>query len=73
MKNPSTVIKPTRVFKMGAVRFADPAPDLPPEEAVKLYAAAYPHLANANLEPPQLIGEELHYAIRPHQEVKTKG
>lgn len=67
------VIRPIRVFKMGAIRLADPAPDLSPEEAIKLYAASYPHLANVELNEPELIGEELHYAIKPHQEVKTKG
>jgi len=68
----TTVIRPVRVFKMGAVRLADPAPDLSPAEAVKLYAAAYPHLSNAQLDEPQLIGEELHYAIKL-EPVKTKG
>lgn len=71
--NNNTVIRPVRVFKMGAVRLADPAPDLSPEEAIKLYAASYPHLAHVELNEPELIGEELHYAIKPHQEVKTKG
>jgi PRTRC genetic system protein C len=71
--NNTTVIRPSRVFKMGAVRLADPAPDLSPEEAIKLYAASYPHLAHVELNEPELIGEELHYAIKPHQEVKTKG
>lgn len=34
--NNTTVIRPVRVFKMGAVRLADPAPDMSPEEAIKL-------------------------------------
>jgi PRTRC genetic system protein C len=73
MENTTTVIRPVRVFKMGAIRLADPAPDLSPEEAINLYAASYPHLANVELNEPELVGEELHYAIKPHQEVKTKG
>lgn len=71
--NNATVIRLVRVFKMGAIRLADPAPDLSPEEAIKLYAASYPHLAHVELNEPELIGEELHYAIKQHQEVKTKG
>jgi PRTRC genetic system protein C len=57
---------------MGAVRLADPAPDMSPQEAIKLYAASYPHLAHAELDEPQLIGEELHYVIKL-EAVKTKG
>lgn len=68
----STVIRPVRVFKMGSVRLADPAPELPPLEALRLYAAPYPHLAQAELDEPQLIGEELHYAVKL-EPVKTKG
>ena len=72
MNSNTTVIKPVRIFKMGAVRLADPAPDMSPQEAIKLYAASYPHLAHAELDEPQLIGEELHYAIKL-EAVKTKG
>jgi PRTRC genetic system protein C len=72
MNSNTTVIKPVRIFKMGAVRLADPAPDKSPQEAIKLYAASYPHLANAELDEPQLIGEELHYVIKL-EAVKTKG
>jgi PRTRC genetic system protein C len=72
MNSNTTVIKPVRIFKMGAVRLADPAPDMSPQEAIKLYAASYPHLANAELDEPQLIGEELHYVIKL-EAVKTKG
>ena len=57
---------------MGAIRLPDPAPDLPPEEAVKLYANTYPHLATAQLGEPVLVGEELHYAVQI-EAVKTKG
>jgi len=72
MNTNTTVIKPVRIFKMGAVRLADPAPDMSPQEAIKLYAASYPHLVNAELDEPQLIGEELHYVIKL-EAVKTKG
>ncbi|WP_347990296.1 PRTRC system protein C [Methylomonas sp. AM2-LC] len=68
----SQVIKPMRIFKMGAVRLNDPAPELPPQEAIKLYSASYPHLAQAELSEPVLMGEELHYSVVTH-EVKTKG
>lgn len=68
----TTVINPIRVFKMGAVRLQDPAPNLSPSEAVKLYAASYPHLANATLQEPTLVGEELYYVINL-EPVKTKG
>ncbi|WP_347257616.1 PRTRC system protein C [Methylocaldum sp.] len=67
-----TVIRPVRVFKMGSVRLADPAPDLSPIEALRLYAPSYPHLAQAELAEPQLVGEELHYAAKL-EPVKTKG
>ncbi|WGS83916.1 PRTRC system protein C [Methylomonas sp. UP202] len=66
------VIRPTRVFKMGAIRLADPDPTLAPAEAVRLYEKAYPHLAHAELGEPQLIGEELQFPIKTH-DVKTKG
>lgn len=70
--NTTTVIRPVRVFKMGSVRLADPAPDLSPTEALRLYAQSYPHLGQAELDEPQLVGEELHYAIKL-EPVKTKG
>ncbi|MVF24541.1 hypothetical protein EVC37_23500 [Methylocaldum sp. BRCS4] len=57
---------------MGSVRLADPAPDLSPIEALRLYAPSYPHLAQAELAEPQLVGEELHYAAKL-EPVKTKG
>jgi len=57
---------------MGSVRLNDPAPELSAEEAIKLYSASYPHLAQARLREPELIGEELHYAIEL-EPVKTKG
>ncbi|MBF6649166.1 PRTRC system protein C [Methylobacter sp. BlB1] len=72
MTTQTNVIRPVRVFKMGSVRLNDPAPDMSPLEAVRLYASNYPHLANAELDEPQLVGEELHYAIRL-EAVKTKG
>ncbi|WP_082885348.1 MULTISPECIES: PRTRC system protein C [Methylomonas] len=62
----------TRVFKMGSVRLEDPAPNLPAEEAIAFYAAAYPHLQQATLSEPEVVGEELHYAVHT-QAVKTKG
>ncbi len=63
---------PTRVFKLGVKRLADPAPDLPAEEAVKLYQRNFPIIAQSTLAAPVVEGEELVYAIELPP-VKTKG
>lgn len=63
---------PTRVFMMGSVRLADPAPQLAPLEAVRLYTPNYPHLANATLSPPEVRGTEVFYRIEKPP-VTTKG
>jgi PRTRC genetic system protein C len=63
---------PSRVFMMGSVRLADPAPQLPPLEALRLYTPNYPHLANATLSPPEVRGTEVFYRIEKPP-VTTKG
>lgn len=48
------VLQPlVRRFKIGSLELPDPAPDLPPEAAVALFATAYPHCASALLGPPE--------------------
>jgi PRTRC genetic system protein C len=68
----AVIVRPVRVFLDGPVRFPDPDPLLPPEDALRLYAASYPHLATATLAEPELKGEELHYRVNK-EAVKTKG
>ena len=41
-----------RRFQMGSLELPDPAPALPPHEAVKAFAPAYPHCASALLGEP---------------------
>ena len=61
-----------RVFRLSSLELADPAPDLPAEEAVKLYQASYPQLAVAQLSEPVVENGVLIYSIEKN-EVKTKG
>lgn len=68
----SLVVKPKRMFKIGSTILNDPAPNLPPNEALMLYATAYPHLKTAELEEPELIDDELQYKIKI-EPIKTKG
>jgi len=64
--------RPVRVFLLGVKRLADPAPELPPEEAVRLYARNFPVIAHSTLGAPTVEGEELAYPIELPP-VKTKG
>lgn len=48
-----TLQRPTRRFQMGSLELPDPAPDLPPEEAVKLLAVNFPHCASGLLGAPE--------------------
>lgn len=61
-----------RVFKMGSVRLADPDPTASPEAVCDLYAVNYPHLAHANVEGPETVGDDLEYTFVPPP-AKTKG
>ncbi|HRZ35460.1 MAG TPA: PRTRC system protein C [Candidatus Paceibacterota bacterium] len=66
------IVRPFRRFKMGSLELPDPAPDLPPEEAVKLLAVNFPHLAAGLLGAPERRGETLVYPIEKPP-VKTNG
>ncbi|MCB1810532.1 MAG: hypothetical protein KDK04_02240 [Candidatus Competibacteraceae bacterium] len=66
------ISQPVRVFKMGSLELLDPAPDLSPEDAVKLLAVNFPHLAQGLLAAPELVGEKLVYPIEKPP-VKTNG
>ena len=52
------ITQPTRFFRMGSLELPDPAPDLPPEEAIKLLAVNFPHLAHGLLGSPESRGED---------------
>ncbi|ODU52041.1 MAG: hypothetical protein BGO50_10735 [Rhodanobacter sp. 67-28] len=61
----------TRIFKVAGLSVPDPAPSLPPEEAVKLLQATWPHLAHTTLEGPEVVGTQLVYSVvRPPAQTK---
>lgn len=61
-----------RRFQMGSLELPDPAPALPPHEAVKAFAPAYPHGASALLgEPFERDGVWIYPIEKPP--VKTNG
>jgi hypothetical protein len=66
------ITQPTRLFKMGSLELSDPAPDLSPEEAVKLLAVNFPHFAAGLLGAPERRGEALVYPVEKPP-VKTNG
>ena len=68
----ATTARPlVRVFRIGATTLQDPAPQLPPEEAVKLYQASYPHLAHCTLEGPEVEGDQQVFTVmRPPAQTK---
>ncbi len=61
-----------RKFKYSSLELSDPAPDLPPKEALALYTASYPELAVADIGEPTIVDGELIYEIEK-KAVKTKG
>lgn len=63
----------TRIFKLGSLSLTDPDPSLSPEEAVQLYAATYPQVAQATLSGPEVgpNGEAIYEVQRAP--AKTKG
>jgi len=61
-----------RIFRMSSLELADPAPDLPAEEAIKFYAGSYPQLQVAQLSEPKVEKGVMVYEIVKN-EVKTKG
>lgn len=48
----TTVITLVRKFKFGATVLDDPAPHLPPDQALALFVPNYPFLASARLGEP---------------------
>jgi len=66
------ITTPTRVFTMGNLELPDPAPHLPPDEAIRLLAVNFPHLAHGLLGEPTLRGDTLVYPIEKPP-VKTNG
>ena len=63
-----SVISLKRIFQCGATRYPDPAPHLPPEEALR----AYPQFAGATLSGPTTQGDEMVFTI-DKSPVGTKG
>lgn len=68
----STIIRPERIFKMGAIELTDPAPEESPESALQYYVPNYPHLATATVSEPYAEGERLVYEVQKPV-VQTKG
>jgi PRTRC genetic system protein C len=66
----ATVLK--RVFRLSSLELTDPAPDLPADEAIKLYAPSYPQLEIATLGEPFIENGVQIYEVAKN-EVKTKG
>lgn len=66
----ATVLK--RVFRLSSLELSDPAPDLPAEEAIKLYSSSYPQLEIATLGEPVIEKGVLVYEVEKNA-VKTKG
>ena len=62
----------TRLFTMGSLELPDPAPHLPPEEAIQLLAVNFPHLAHGLLGTPERRGDAWVYPIEKPP-VKTNG
>lgn len=68
----TNIIRPKRVFKLGALALADPDPALSPEKVLEVYTPNYPFLAHSTVSEPKIVGDELHYEVeRPP--VRTKG
>jgi len=70
--NEPVIFQPERVFRMGSIELADPAPEASPEDALRLYIPNYPHLQNAQLGEPIIEEDRLVYPIEK-PEVQTKG
>ena len=61
----------TRKFRIGAALLDDPAPDLSPAEAVRLYEATYPHIAHCSVEEGGVEGDALIYnVVKPPAQTK---
>lgn len=66
----ATALRP--VFKFGTMTLPFVIPTMAPEEALRLYHAAYPHLAHCTLEPPVVEGTDLVYKVL-NPPAQTKG
>lgn len=61
-----------RRFRFGVTTLADPDPNLPPLEAMRLHSRAYSFLASATLGEPIVEGDLLVYPVQKPA-VQTKG
>jgi len=69
----TTIQTANRLFKLGSLTLTDPDPSLPPDQAVRLYSANYPQIANAELVGPVVNDQgDLVYTVE-RSPVKTKG
>ena len=68
----STIQRLVRSFKIGATVLADPAPDLEPLAALRLYEPTFPFLAHATLDEGSIEGDQLIFTVRKPP-AQTKG
>ena len=61
-----------RRFRFGVTTLADPDPNLPPLEAMRLHAKSYAFLQSAALGEPTVEGDLLIYPVQKPT-VQTKG
>lgn len=66
------ITHPVRKFRIGATLLPDPAPDATPEDAVKMYAGTYPHIAFCTLTEVGLEGDALIFEVTKPP-AQTKG
>lgn len=66
------ILLPERVFKMASVELEDIDPKMTPEQIMELYTPAYPFLAGATIEGPDMVGDRLVYRF-VEAAPKTKG
>ena len=65
------IIQLPRVFRIGASNVPDPAPGLPPEQALDTLRGTFPFLAHATLEGPSVEANQLVYTVtRPPAQTK---
>ena len=66
-----TVSTKNRVFKFNGMVLSDPNPNMSVSEVCKFYAMQYPELTNANIEGPEVNGDEVVYTFG--KSLGTKG
>lgn len=69
----SVIERARRKFLLGTLELDDPAPELPPEEALNLFALNFPQVRGAVLGAPEVRGDGLLVYRVERAEVKTKG